>query len=75
MSSELHTNFFLRNLDWTIPEGSLAEVSSPSLKDLMKSESLLVELTPYSESPIMTSFDVRGLTEAIKPLQAACPWK
>jgi hypothetical protein len=41
MSSELHTNFFLGNLDWTIPEGSLAEVSSPSLKDLMKSESLL----------------------------------
>ena len=48
MSSELHTNFFLGNLDGTLLQASLAEVSSPSLKDLMKSESLLVELTPYS---------------------------
>ena len=45
------------------------------IKEMIKSESLLVELTPYSESPVMTTFDVRGLAEASKTLQQTCPWK
>jgi type VI secretion system protein VasI len=45
------------------------------IKALMSSETLLVEMTPYSESPVMTSFDVRGLAMASKQLQQTCPWK
>ena len=45
------------------------------IKQLMKAESFLVELTPYGESPVMTTFDVRGLSTASKVLQDACPWK
>lgn len=45
------------------------------IKQLMKADSLLVELTPYGESPVMTTFDVRGLSAASKVLQDACPWK
>lgn len=45
------------------------------IKQLMKAESFLVELTPYGESPVMTTFDVRGLSAASKVLQDACPWK
>jgi type VI secretion system protein VasI len=45
------------------------------VKELLKSESLLVELTPYSESPVLATFDVRGIKEASKSLQQVCPWK
>lgn len=45
------------------------------VKELLKSESLLVELTPYSESPVLATFDVRGVAEASMALQQICPWK
>ena len=45
------------------------------IKSLIKKESLLVQLTPYGENTVMTSFDVRGLDESIKPIQEACSWK
>ena len=45
------------------------------VKELLKSESLLVELTPYSESPVLATFDIRGIAEASKALQQLCPWK
>jgi type VI secretion system protein VasI len=45
------------------------------IKELSKADNLLVELTPYSESPVMTTFDIRGLAEASKTLQQVCPWR
>ena len=45
------------------------------VKELLKSERLLVELTPYSESPVLATFDVRGIGEASNALQQVCPWK
>lgn len=45
------------------------------IKEMMNSESLLVELTPYGESPVMATFDVRGIADASKVLQQTCPWK
>ncbi|HHD81926.1 MAG TPA: hypothetical protein ENK94_01905, partial [Campylobacterales bacterium] len=43
-------------------------------KDLIKHDKLLVQLTPYGDSPVMTTFDIGGLEEAIKPLRKACNW-
>ena len=45
------------------------------IKELIKSEQLLVEVTPFSESPVLVTFDVRGIAEASKALQNVCPWK
>ena len=45
------------------------------LKELLKSETLLVELTPYSESPVLATFDVRGIAQASTELRRLCPWK
>ncbi|MDH2435597.1 type VI secretion system-associated protein TagO [Pokkaliibacter sp. MBI-7] len=44
------------------------------IKSLMTHDQLLAQVTPYSESPVTTTFDLRGLSEAIKPLQEACKW-
>ena len=43
-------------------------------KELMKHDKLLTQITPYGESPVMATFDIRGLTEAIKPLRKTCHW-
>ena len=43
-------------------------------KELMKHDKLLTQITPYGESPVMATFDIRGLTEAIKPLRKICHW-
>jgi type VI secretion system protein VasI len=45
------------------------------LKQLMNHEKLLLQVTPYGESPVMISFSLSGLPEAIRPLQDACGWK
>jgi len=35
---------------------------------LMKANSIVVRLTPFSESPVTTTFDLRGLKDAMKPI-------
>lgn len=45
------------------------------IKALMKADKLIAQLTPYGESPVIATFDISGLTEAIKPLQSNCGWK
>jgi type VI secretion system protein VasI len=45
------------------------------IKSLMNKETLLIQVTPYGANTVMTSFDIRGLAESAKPLQAACSWK
>jgi type VI secretion system protein VasI len=45
------------------------------LKQLTGHQKLLLEVTPYGESPAMVSFDIQGLSEAIRPLQEACGWQ
>ncbi len=44
------------------------------IKTLMKHDKLLIQLTPYGASPVMTTFDLKGLKEAITPLRKACNW-
>lgn len=63
---------------WSISTSSKAVFAPGShidfLKKTMKHNKLLVQITPYGESPVMATFDIRGLAEAIKPLREACHW-
>jgi len=43
-------------------------------KRIMNHNQMLAQITPYGESPVMVTFDVSGLEEAIKPLRKACSW-
>ncbi len=44
------------------------------IKQMMRHNRLLVRITPYGENPVMATFDIRELAEAIKPLRKACHW-
>ena len=41
--------------------------------DMLKSNQLIVRVSPYSGSLLTATFDLRGLDEAIKPLYEGCP--
>jgi type VI secretion system protein VasI len=43
-----------------------------TIADLLKHELLVFGFTPFSSSPVEATFDLRGLSEAIKPLNEAC---
>ncbi|MBL0875784.1 type VI secretion protein [Serratia nevei] len=44
------------------------------IKELMKSKKMFVQITPYGENPAQATFDLSGLSTAIKPLREACKW-
>lgn len=44
------------------------------IESAMAVDTLLVRVTPHGEDPVLATFDVRGLSNAIGPLRAACPW-
>lgn len=46
----------------------------PFARELYGANSLYIQATPHSESPVSAEFPVSGLEEALKPLQAACKW-
>lgn len=45
------------------------------IKSLMSAEKMYAQITPYNENSAAVTFDLKGLSEAIKPLQKACSWK
>lgn len=45
------------------------------VKNLAKSDSMFARITPYNENPVTTTFDLKGLSNALKPIQKACSWK
>ena len=45
------------------------------LEQLLSSDRLVAQTTPYSESPITAVFDLAGLSAAVKPLREVCPGK
>ncbi|MET0774144.1 MAG: type VI secretion system-associated protein TagO [Pseudomonas mandelii] len=47
----------------------------PVVKHLFDAQQVVVRITPYNESPVMVTFPVSGLRQAIAPLQLACKWK
>lgn len=48
--------------------------SVPFLKSLSNRKQLVVRMTPYNESAITVTFDIRGFDEAVKPIRTACKW-
>lgn len=48
--------------------------SIPLIRELLNRDALLARVTPFNESPITVEFEIAGLSEAIKPLAAACNW-
>lgn len=68
-----------RTREWTLSTDNKATFHPGSdtefLKTMLKHDKLLLQVTPYSESPVMISFDLRGLASVLPELQAACHWK
>jgi type VI secretion system protein VasI len=46
----------------------------PFAKSLIGHETLVLRATPYSESPIVSTFDIRGIDNAIAELRETCNW-
>ena len=46
----------------------------PFIKEMLKSNKLIAQVTPYNESPVTAMFDTSGLNNVIKPLQETCGW-
>ena len=44
------------------------------IKSLIGHKKLLTQTTPYGASPVMTTFQLSGLNDAVKPLRKACHW-
>lgn len=65
--------------EWSLSTNSKATFYSGNditfIRKLLAADKFVAQVTPYNESPITAVFDVRGLSEAIKPLQDACGWE
>ncbi len=62
---------------WTISTDHKASFKRQPIDFIKKLEGkqvLLLELTPYGESPRMVEFDITGIEEVITPLKNACNW-
>ena len=44
------------------------------IKQMLKADKLVMQTTPYNESPVTAVFPLAGLDEAIKPLRKVCIW-
>ncbi len=64
---------------WTVSTDGKATFmpSSPieTLRKIAKSERLVLQTTPYNESPVTAIFDVKGMGDAILPLADECGWE
>lgn len=70
----------LQTQSWTIANnnefaGLWSEDSAiPLIRRLLDADQLLLQLSPYDQTTMGSSFEVAGLRQAIKPLRAACDW-
>jgi type VI secretion system protein VasI len=48
--------------------------SIPFIKKLVGGNTLIVQATPHSESPVLVTFDISGLESQLEPLRKACKW-
>jgi type VI secretion system protein VasI len=46
----------------------------PFIKEMLGSNKLIAQITPYNESPVTAIFNTIGLENAIKPLRETCGW-
>lgn len=67
------------NKVWSISTDTKAVFYSGKAIDFIKSlragQTLFTQITPYNENPVSTTFNLNGLSEAIKPVQESCGWK
>jgi type VI secretion system protein VasI len=62
---------------WSMSTDSKATfhtASIPFLKEMLGSNKLIAQITPYNESPVTAIFNTTGLENAIKPLRETCGW-
>lgn len=45
------------------------------IREIAAVDTLVLNTTPYNESPVTAVFDVRGLSAELAPLQRACGWE
>jgi len=48
--------------------------STPFIKQLMGGQKLIMEYTPFNDIPKQSTFDIRGVDDALIPLREACGW-
>ncbi|HDR2588170.1 TPA: type VI secretion protein [Enterobacter ludwigii] len=64
---------------WYISTGSTAVLYSGNTIDFIKNlgsgDMLFAQIVPYGEDSISATFNLGGLSEALKPLQKSCGWK
>ena len=46
----------------------------PFLRTLVESDQLVMQTTPYGESPTTATFDLTGARDAIEPIAETCSW-
>ncbi len=46
----------------------------PFIKEILSSDKLVTQVTPYNESPVTAIFNTSGLKNAVKPLRETCSW-
>ena len=66
--------FKLRMFKSTNGEALFFPSSISNIKKMRKHQTLLFQFTPYNSNPTMTTFNISGLSEAIKPLRKNCKW-
>ena len=44
------------------------------LKEMMRADRLVAQVTPYNENPVTAIFDTAGMENAIEPLRTTCNW-
>jgi len=66
-----------RTIEWGMSTDSKATFHPNGisfLKQILQSNKLVAQITPYNESPVTAIFDTSGLENAIKPLREICNW-
>jgi type VI secretion system protein VasI len=48
--------------------------STGFIKSMLQHTTMLFEFVPFNSSPVMTTFDPRGLSDAVKPVKETCKW-
>lgn len=62
---------------WSLSTDSKATFSRDSIsliRKMAEADSLVLQTTPYNESPVTAIFDLSGLSEAVRPLTETCHW-
>lgn len=65
--------------EWSLSTDSKATFYPGSpisyIKQMMANSSFVAQVTPYNESPVTATFDIKGLENAVKPLRETCHWE